>query len=89
MSFTGVGKSCPSREFLKWQICLLRLFAKIKVSQKFPNLQYAQMSLINAHADISSETRGLNFGLSIYQLPYFMCASSKGSGYSAQMRRLV
>ena len=45
------------------------------------------MSLINAHADISSKTRGLNFGLSIYQLPYFnLYASSKGSGDSAQMR---
>ena len=34
-SFTGVGKSCPSREFLTWQICLLMLFAKIKFSRKF------------------------------------------------------
>ena len=28
--FTDVGKSCPSREFLMWQICLLTLFAKTK-----------------------------------------------------------
>ena len=29
LSFTDVGKSCQSREFLQWQICLLTLFAKI------------------------------------------------------------
>ena len=29
MSFTDVGKSCPSREFLTSQLCLLMLFAKI------------------------------------------------------------
>ena len=29
MSFTDVGKSRPSREFLTSQICLLTLFAKI------------------------------------------------------------
>ena len=39
MSFTDVGKSCPSREFLTSQMCLLMLFAKIKFSRKFQNLQ--------------------------------------------------
>ena len=28
LSFTDVGKSCPSCEFLTLQICLLTLFAK-------------------------------------------------------------
>ena len=37
LSFTDAGKSCPSREFLTRQICLLTLFAKIKFSRKFPN----------------------------------------------------
>ena len=37
---TDVGKSCQIREFLTWLICLLMLFAKIKLSRKFPNLQY-------------------------------------------------
>ena len=41
LSFTDAGKSCPCRECLTWQICLLTLFAKIKFSRKFPNLQYA------------------------------------------------
>ena len=38
--FTDIEKSCPSRELLATQICLLTLFAKIKLSRKFPNLQY-------------------------------------------------
>ena len=32
LSFTDVGKLCPSRGFLVSQICLLTLFAKIKFS---------------------------------------------------------
>ena len=41
LSFTDIGKSCPSRQFLALQICLLTLFVKIKFSGKFPDLQYA------------------------------------------------
>ena len=36
LSFTDKNKSCPSREFLTSQICLLTLFTKIKFSRKFP-----------------------------------------------------
>ena len=39
LSFTDVGESCSSCEFLTGQICLLTLFAKIKFSQNFPDLQ--------------------------------------------------
>ena len=39
MPFIDVGKSCSSCEFLMSQIRLLMLFAKIKFSQKFVNLQ--------------------------------------------------
>ena len=35
LSFTDVGKSCPTREFLTSQICILMLFAKIEFSRKF------------------------------------------------------
>ena len=35
LSFTDVGESCTSREFLTSQTCLLTLFAKIKLS---PNI---------------------------------------------------
>ena len=39
LSFTDIGKSCPSRDFLTSEKWLLMLYAKIKFSQKFPNLQ--------------------------------------------------
>ena len=39
LSFTDISKSCPCHEFLTSQICVLTLFAKIKFSRKFPNLQ--------------------------------------------------
>ena len=38
--FTVIGKSCHSRDFLALQICILTLSAKIKLSQKIPDLQY-------------------------------------------------
>ena len=47
LSFTDVGKSCQSRDFFTWQICLLTLFVKIKFSRKFPNLQYGNDLAIN------------------------------------------
>ena len=42
LSFTDIGKFCHCHKFLKSQICLLTLFAKIKFSQIFPNLQYKE-----------------------------------------------
>ena len=39
--------------------------------------------------DISSKGRGLNFGLSLHLHPYFVYASSKGSGESAYKSRLI
>ena len=49
----------------------------------------AQVPLINAHPDVFKEARGLYFGLSLHLHPYFMYASSEGSGESAHMRRLA
>ena len=43
------------------------------------------MPLIKAHAEVSSEARGLNFCQSLHLHPYFMYASSAGSGGSAHM----
>ena len=40
LSFTDIGNSCPSRKFIMSQICLVKLFVKIKYSQKIPNIQY-------------------------------------------------
>ena len=39
LSLIDIGKSCLSREFFTSLICLLMLFAKIKFSRKFPDLQ--------------------------------------------------
>ena len=48
LSLTDIGKSCLSREFLLLQKCLLRLFAKINLLQKFPNLQYShEQDIVN------------------------------------------
>ena len=41
LSFTDIGKSRLCHEFLTSQICVLKLFAKIKFSRKFSNLQYS------------------------------------------------
>ena len=37
-------------------------------------IAYAQMSIINVNVDVSSEARGLNFGLRLYLHPYLMYA---------------
>ena len=58
--FTDIGKSCPSHEFLALQICLLMLFAKIKFSQKFPNLQYrVVLGLWFCHLETAGEQQYL------------------------------
>ena len=36
LSFSDIGKSCHSRDFITSQICLFSLFARIKFSRKFP-----------------------------------------------------
>ena len=43
LSFTDTGKSRPSHDCLMSQTWLSTLFAKIKFSRKFPNLQYCVM----------------------------------------------
>ena len=40
LSTTDIVKSCSSRDFLLSQVCLLTLFAKIKISRNFLDLQY-------------------------------------------------
>ena len=51
-------------------------------------ITYTQKPPTKALAEVSSWARGLNFGLSILQLPYFAHASSEGSNETAHMRRL-
>ena len=50
LSFTDIGtcKSCPVRDFITSQMCLLALFAKIKFSRKFANLQYIKVWFVMA-----------------------------------------
>ena len=43
------------------------------------------LRLINAHADIFSIARSLNFGLSLHLHPFFVYASSEGFGESAHI----
>ena len=49
LSFTDIGKSCPSCYFLTFQICFLTLFGIIKFLRKFTNLQ---LYLISMHQDM-------------------------------------
>ena len=43
VSCPDVFKSCQSREFPMWQICLLTLFAKIKFSRNFRVYSISQL----------------------------------------------
>ena len=43
----------------------------------------------NMHAQPSSGAKCLIFALTLRLLPYFMCATSEGSGETARMRRLA
>ena len=40
LSFTDIGKSCPSPKFLRSQICHFNAIHENKISRKFPDLQY-------------------------------------------------
>ena len=43
----------------------------------------------NAHDDLSSGARGLNFGLSLCLHPYFVYANGQGFCETVHMRRLI
>ena len=53
------------------------------------HLSHLRKPSIKHHADISSRTRGPNFGTSLHLHPYFVYASSEGSGEYVHMRRLA
>ena len=59
--FTDVGKSCPSREFLTWQICLLMLFVKLHICyakfDKNKPLQIGKITLFFADVGKSCPSR--------------------------------
>ena len=56
------------REGAKYPVVIITIMHGISVL-----ITYAQMPLVNTHADVSSEARGLNFGLSLHLHPYFVC----------------
>ena len=64
LSLTDISKSCPSRELLASQMCLLTLFAKIKFSRKCPDLQYKCRNQKRAHdSQIDRTKKGLKLGI--------------------------
>ena len=64
------------------------VFLRVAVLHRFYYIlvliAYAQRPPLNAHAGVSSGSRGLTVGVSLHLHPYFMYASSEGSGQSAQ-----
>ena len=52
-------------------------------------IAYAQMSLINVRANLSSGAKGPIFGMSLHLQPYFAYVSSEGSGESVHVHRLA
>ena len=73
------------RPSLSYHLSLRSLFCLFLSGRFTQVLLYS----LNAHADISSEAGGLKFGLSLHPHPYFVYASSKGSGKTVCMCRLV
>ena len=61
--FIDIGQSCLSRKFFTSLICLLMLFAKIKFSRKFPNLQYCSVCYLfeGQGCNLDSNTVPLGF----------------------------
>ena len=52
-------------------------------------IAYAQMPIINAHADVYRGARGLTFGLSLHLYPYFVYVGSEGSDKSVYVHKLT
>ena len=52
-------------------------------------IAFAQKPPLNAHADLHTVARGLNFGLTLHLHQNFVYASSEGSGESARLCRLA
>ena len=48
-------------------------------------MAHTKMTPINSHADISSEARGLSFGLSLDLHPFFMYAYSQDADKSTKI----
>ena len=65
------------------------MYGYVQAHEILVTIAYAQMYLINAHSDVSNKAKGLSFVLSHHLQPYFVYASSEGSGESVHMHRLA
>ena len=83
LSFVDIGKSCLSREFFISYIYLLMLFAKIKFSRKFPNLQYILLKTVLIKSSWPSDQDQLCFELSMKK----SCIDS-GSGVQCMTEKM-
>ena len=55
----------------------------------FVSIAHAKRHSLNVHCQLPSGARCLNFGLSIYLQPLYVCMCSEGSGETVRMRRRV
>ena len=76
LSFIDIGKPCLSREFFTSLICLFMLFAKMKFSRKFPNLQYMYHTLTRIYEHFE------NVMLKHLSMTYSVHVSLCGAHYS-------
>ena len=78
---------CPDRRLITPIVCLIVYYMSqcTRCARDFCTYPYAQMPLINAHDDVSSKDSALKLGQSIYLQPYFVYASSEGSGESEHL----
>ena len=53
------------------------------------SIAHAKRHSLNVHCQLPSGARCLNFGLSIFLQPLYVCACSEGSGETVRMRRRV
>ena len=62
LSFTDLGKSCPSREFLISQICMLTLFAKNKILARISGFTVRQCNTdVTVFLSFSTAIEGMSF----------------------------
>ena len=74
LSFTNIGKPLSCHEFLTSKIGVLMLFAKIKFSRKFPNLQYLGQLLHfdTYHSCINSSFKHACTAVFLHLCPYYV-----------------
>ena len=72
---------------MKWHIMLH--FIWVLTVCKSTLLGVSSIQKVQHHVQLFSKSRELNVGLSLHLHPYFVNASSEGSGKSAHLHRLI